>query len=597
MGGGISVLMPDMAEKLNQSSLDKFHELENECVLNNLTPVDMYLFLTAKYEELLTEEKLETIRLMKESKLQLDLISNRHNSETNTSTGDGETAKKIKKPTHKRPWGTSIKLGNSNLAKSKSKKRISTRCVPKSLFCASDDSDDVDCNDLTCRLSDESRHESTSSTTNLLISEIDSGNKSSTVDLPLVSSHSDGMNDLAFECELCKKIFDTKNMLDTHVGYSQMHAKALAERDLKFRAAYEGAEHLARLAKSSVLVMKDKLSLRKEFEDGFMTLNKYRWKHAVSKVIDRYLASHYEEVVRGLSFTPFASSEVKLLYSGTKFFWRIKATFNIHIYLHVNSDCVEVIPQLLPSNTDVLAEGQTVRDVLERTRISRRIYLNHRQLKEQLFGLPKSLVDAGTNMHATQRNLNIVVEEDHRTQQDIDLDLEMQREAEAAALLANPVEAVITTSVDDAMGLFVLNRLQLDFLGIAARSVAAHDALVFECRSKVDTPVLSAPPRNLCPVVVESAKIYQQWEVKRKMQQLADSQKALSQAVDCAMSISQRTEELLALQLTPKKSFRACRPVISTACDAPPEMFSPKGSSAMSNPTSAGTGRRWTFVV
>eukprot|EP01034_Spumella_vulgaris_P023114 gene23115-29307_t len=402
--------------------------------------------------------------------------------------------------------------------------------------------------------------------------------------MPNLPPTSHGMNELAFECKLCKKIFDTKNMLDTHVGYSQMHAKALAERDLKFRAAYLGAEHLAKLAKTSVLVMKDKLSLRQEYEDGFMSLNKYRWKHAVSKVIDRYLKSHYEEVVHNLNFTPFASSEVKLLYSGTKFFWRIKATFNVHIYLHVNSDCVEVIPQLLPSNSTGPGDGQTVRDVLERSRVSKRIYLNHKLLKEQMFGLPKSLADAGTCMHATQRHLSVCVEEDRRTQQDIDLDLEMQREAEAAAALANPVEAVITTSVDDAMGLFVLNSLRLDFLAIANKAVGPHDALVFECRSKADSPVLETHPRNLCPVVVESAKIYQQWE-------LADSQKALSVAVDCAMSISQRTEELLSLQLTPKKSFRVCRPVISTACDAPPALFSPN------NPSSVETGRRWTFVV
>jgi hypothetical protein len=34
----------------------------------------------------------------------------------------------------------------------------------------------------------------------------------------------------------------------------------------------------------------------------------------------------------------------KLLYSGTKFFWRSKHTLDIHIYLHCITNVVEVIP-------------------------------------------------------------------------------------------------------------------------------------------------------------------------------------------------------------------------------------------------------------
>lgn len=38
------------------------------------------------------------------------------------------------------------------------------------------------------------------------------------------------------------------------------------------------------------------------------------------------------------------SSRCKLLYSGSKLFWRTQDTYDIHIYLHNNTDCIELIP-------------------------------------------------------------------------------------------------------------------------------------------------------------------------------------------------------------------------------------------------------------
>ena len=34
----------------------------------------------------------------------------------------------------------------------------------------------------------------------------------------------------------------------------------------------------------------------------------------------------------------------KLLYAGSKMFWRTKDNIDLHIYLHVVPDCIEVIP-------------------------------------------------------------------------------------------------------------------------------------------------------------------------------------------------------------------------------------------------------------
>ncbi len=599
------MLMPDMAKKLSDVSLKKFHDLENDCVLNNMTPVDMYLFLTSKYEQLLIEEKNETMRLVKEqAKQKLEMINEQMQNESMKVTAANKTkVKKIKKISRRRSWGVSssdLKVGsthstevkgpemkNSHSVRSVGKsKKVIKKPQPKSLFSASHDpNDEADKRavELGCLPAHETQH-------------------MSTADLPLcapngTANNLTGMSDLAFECKLCKKIFDTKNMLETHYAYSQMHAKNIQERDAKFVLAYKNAERLAKLARDTVSCFKDKVAAGKAMKrckaDGFMSLNQYRWRHAVSKTIDRFLATHYEQVLETLSFTPFDSKDVKLLYSGTKLFWRVKSTFSIHIYLHVVSDTVEIIPQLLP-NLEVVTDEkgersrhETVQSVIERSKVSKRIYLCHRMLKDMLFGLPKSLVDAGTSeatVHATPAPVFDPLAAPPEYVSD-------DEDEEAAAKMA----PIITESVDDALGLFVLNRIRVDYQGAQDGSVELRNALFFDAASKADTPVLDYVPRNMAPVPVETAKIYQQWEVKLKMQQVADSQKSLSDAVNTAMVSSNtviRRTELQVASPSRVHQFSTSRPE-AVVCDAPAMMFSPKNR-PHSNKES---GRRWTFVV
>ncbi len=46
MGGGSSVLSPELSKSLTQPSINEFHRFQLECESKHMTPVEMYLFLS-----------------------------------------------------------------------------------------------------------------------------------------------------------------------------------------------------------------------------------------------------------------------------------------------------------------------------------------------------------------------------------------------------------------------------------------------------------------------------------------------------------------------------------------------------------------------
>ncbi len=51
------MLSPELSKSLTQPSINEFHRFQLECESKHMTPVEMYLFLSKKYEELVLAEK------------------------------------------------------------------------------------------------------------------------------------------------------------------------------------------------------------------------------------------------------------------------------------------------------------------------------------------------------------------------------------------------------------------------------------------------------------------------------------------------------------------------------------------------------------
>jgi hypothetical protein len=98
-------------------------------------------------------------------------------------------------------------------------------------------------------------------------------------------------------CKICQMAFKSDTFLDRHIKFSDLHAKNVK------KANGEEEEKAAAAAEEKKIEMPEKKLLVKQVE-----------------------GEHYI-----------------LLYSGSKFFWRTQDTIDLHIYLHILPNCLEVI--------------------------------------------------------------------------------------------------------------------------------------------------------------------------------------------------------------------------------------------------------------
>lgn len=209
-----------------------------------------------------------------------------------------------------------------------------------------------------------------------------SANKTST-DFVINNSiiHHDLMTGI-FTCQVCQMDFDSRNNLDIHLSHSSLHAMNLRIRQDIFNGTVQEAERLAALAKmalgkfiptpSSVAETAStrttttkspptSASIKANTTTNNNKSNKHksipyiytkqydihhRWKRAINRVIATRLKQQFLPIVEQLFSTP---PGIRLLHAGEKYFYQAKAAFDIHIYLHVAIDLVEIVIHTLPS--------------------------------------------------------------------------------------------------------------------------------------------------------------------------------------------------------------------------------------------------------
>uniref|UniRef100_A0A7S0XDU4 Uncharacterized protein n=1 Tax=Chromulina nebulosa TaxID=96789 RepID=A0A7S0XDU4_9STRA len=254
----------------------------------------------------------------------------------------------------------------------------------------------------------------------------------------------DSVTELPF-CIICKMSFKSVAFLDRHIKFSEVHQKNI-----------EDAQQSAR---DTALLQSNALS-----------------QTVTSKGTDLVLKKLQEEGV-----------DYRLVYSGSKFFWRTQDNIDFHIYHHVNSDVVEVI------------SFDNVKD-----KELNRLYFQ--------FKIIANLIEEEVN-----RNIDLKYKE---------LAIEKNAVIPSRDILYPQIQR-------NCLATYLLSRLQvhegkitfLTSIGLSSTFSPSSDA-----QSKLVSPLLNLPPNNLVPVSVDRRRKTNSHQYTNVLVELSNDLKQMSKS-------------------------------------------------------------------
>eukprot|EP01039_Chlorochromonas_danica_P010255 gene10255-11350_t len=264
-------------------------------------------------------------------------------------------------------------------------------------------------------------------------------------------------------CNLCQMAFKSEAFLQRHVKFSDLHIQNVKKQQQANNEGVAAAEVVvapAPTVSTPLLVTpQDPKPKENPLQDGLLV--------AVANQIE------------GLHF--------KMLYTGSKFFWRTQDNVDLHFFHHILPDVIEIV------SYDCV-----------RGKEMNRIYLDYGCVWD----------NARHNYHKNTRDANPIVEEESKRQ-------------------------ILTT--------YILQRLQLSTISNQIAAITDHDTPVGStgmCFAKLSgdekdrSPVLEKPPIVLVPVVVTRRRRTNAEEIEATISSLADDRKALSEATGMAERIA-----------------------------------------------------------
>lgn len=201
----------------------------------------------------------------------------------------------------------------------------------------------------------------------------------------------------------------------------------------------------------------------------------------------------------GVAIEQSKSSEcAQLLFSGHKMFWRSKHDIDLHIYLHVATDCIEIIP-------------------FDRERELNRLYLDHAILQRAI------VKDARKKVDERKETLKSIKMKDCRNKDTLPSDEVMMEDAKKLVL-----------------SVYIIDRLQLfpEFSGslilVFVQRIESVSRL--DCIGK--SSCIAEPPDGLTPVQISARQRHNAIDVNSVLGALAEDTKQLSGATSLAERFS-----------------------------------------------------------
>jgi hypothetical protein len=554
MGNGSSIfLSAELSKNLSEKSIRTFQDFENECIARNLNGEQIYDLLVSKYEELLDFNSHVPDPTQKPAE----------------EKDEGESSmrkfrKVVRKAANQASWGASLSAKNKHAKRSeiyarysKLNRRKTLQAIPLSGTGKAESTrflplkDTVDETNRNESLNEGIQLERTNS-----IDSLDAADEETVcIGFNEIQAQAGGAPE-DFECKLCQKHFNSRARLDRHLKYSEVHRYTLIALKEKF---FEDADGLENLAKKAINHFQDSAAATHSYLDGQLNIQRLRWKKAIGKVVSRFIARKYENIVNQLqsSFngmnTSTTQKKVSLIHTDCKFFWRIKSRFIFHFYYHESFDCIEIIPQLLPTillnseknsnnnddgNQSIYSRGEQIptTDVLQ----IQKAFLTDAEDRHHFETIPDSprfYIDCRTIQRILLQH-EIRIPEESGDENVNNNNSSVSAGVISSKYLIGSTKSTYTSSVTDLeMCKFLMSKFKVDY-NLIEDGITVEKAVYFEdqhvLKNNEIIPINTVIPTGLKPVNLETVKLYEQWEIKTKLNEITQSHQLLNEAVNKA---------------------------------------------------------------
>ncbi len=543
MGNGASLfLSADLSKNLSEKGIRTFQEFENECIARNLNAEQIYELLVNKYEELLDFDSQKRVETVKEHQTITCVCCDKPKPVEET-VSTKTVPQKAKRPPP-RVWGA-LSVHTKKKVERRSEiyahySKFSLKAKPAKVRDANSSrslsTNDKDAGSLTRVDSLETLGDDDQT---FGLTSVDTMNRelsSTTID---VNNGSTLTPSEAFECKLCSKSFNSKARLDRHIRFSEIHRQTLRALKVKF---FDDANELNSLAKKAIDHFQESFKVSYSYlnddNNSDLNINRLRWKKAIGKVVSRFIARKYETFVSQLHHSqlhpPLIDDKIILLHTDHKFFWRSKSRFLFHFYLHEIYDCIEIIPQFLPSmslQTNFSSNDDDV-DIVDLTKISPRFYINRHVIQNILLQQKDQLINYEVGKVTSMDIVSTDPPESITSQPSLS-SINPETTTNPPETTTVPLPMIIT---DLEICKFLLSKMKIDdqlleSLGKVEKAIS-FDSNHMMKNEQQPMGINTVIPYGLKAVDIEGLKLYDHWEIQMKLQEIQSSYEELNHAVN-----------------------------------------------------------------
>lgn len=387
-----------------------------------------------------------------------------------------------------------------------------------------------------------------------------------------------------FECKLCQKKFGNAELLETHIAFSQMHkSNVQCVRD-RYSKALEDADNLGLLLKKTTERFQHALELKRSYNDGKISQERMRWQRAIGKVISHFTAQKIEKIMQDLHASEMStgvpgtlssdidsrfSSPGVLMFTSSRFFWRTRSRFTVHVFYHQHCHTLEILSILhldtpIASPTNAGSNAGVHRNI---TKLAPRIFLDMNRLEAQYLKHQKIVakeqeqhggVDINPIMMAEDEGITRALRIVREVVQALKIDyvsVQQQVKTPQDALYID-VQAISFYGGHYGAGnqpiLSTVSEDQLDENDTVAGVLKAQSSSSSTLLSGLDTPLLEQKPKGLIltpadPYRKSIAPLLLQTEtvIQTKIDEVLRAQNDLSSAVERAEHYSTKVQQSL----------------------------------------------------